>query len=103
MQTVGCPPRSSASTTSRRWRPRPPWPSGAEHETTVRALGSACSWAAATVARQLALPTDACDAACACSVDPVIAPQAHQVTVEVLAERHHLSLEAAAQFRHHAL
>src|SRR5580704_8674639 len=33
----------------------------------------------------------------------VISPQLHEVTIEVLAERHHLTLEAAAQLPHQLL
>src|SRR5271169_1110514 len=37
------------------------------------------------------------------SVDAVIAPQAYQVTTEVIAEGHHLRLKAPAQLVHEAL
>ena len=37
------------------------------------------------------------------SVELVIAPQAHEIAIEVLAERDDLALEATAQLEHHAL
>ena len=94
------PRRSSASTISCRWRPRPPAPYGAGQETTTRPAGIASSWAVIRCARQRS--ARGVGAPCSDSRGSggtVVAPEGHEVTAQVLAERRDLRGVAARAAR----
>src|SRR5436305_3502891 len=96
-----CSRRARAPTISCRWRPSPPPPNGAGQETTTSPPGRAASWSCKACAR-LSDPNPSAvrTAAGVRSVELVIAPQRHQIALQVLAGRDHLGLEAAAQLGH---
>src|SRR2546422_6229873 len=104
MQTRAWPQRSSAPTSSFRWRPRPPTPYGAGHDATTWPVGSTASCACSACGREkLDVAPPLGRATSGGSAEVVIAPQRDQVTPEILAESEYLPLEAASQLEHELL
>src|SRR5438309_9366586 len=103
MQIGACALRSSAATISLRLRPRPPLPGAALHDTTTRPSGNAASCARSARSRGLSPSAAFVRSPSSPSGDVVIAPQGHEVAIEILAECDDLALEAATHLAHQLL